>query len=98
MPQFNNVSVEEAQAKSSTGKRAELLQEYSDYLDQLKPGGAGSLKVGPGETTQAVRRRLGAAAKAAGKPLAIRRTADTIFFWIVEGDGRRRRGRPRKQV
>jgi hypothetical protein len=98
MPQFSNVSVEEAQAKSATGKRSELLHEYMGYLEQLRPGGAGSLSVGPGETTQAVRRRLSAAAKATGKQLAIRRTADTIYFWVAEGNGRRRRGRPRKQA
>ena len=98
MPQFSNVSVGEAQAKSATGKRAVLLREYMGYIDRLQPGGAGSLRIGPGETTQAVRRRLGAAAKATGKSLAIRRTEDTIFFWVAQGDGRRRRGRPRKQV
>ena len=98
MPQFNSLSVGEAQARSATGKRAELLQEYMGYLNQVQPGGAGSLRVGPGETTQAIRRRLGAAAEAMGTHLTIRRTDDTIYFWVTEGNGRRRRGRPRKQV
>ncbi len=98
MPQFINLSVEEAQAKSATGKRAELLNEYMGYLSRLQPNGAGSLRVGPGETTQAVRRRLGAAARVMGIRLTIRRTADTIYFWTTEGNGRRRRGRPRKQL
>ena len=96
MPQFSSLSVGEAQAKSATGKRAELLTEYIGYLRQLQPGGAGSLRVGPGETTQALRRRLGAAARAVDTRLTIRRTADTIYFWATEGNGRRKRGRPRK--
>ena len=97
MPQFNAVPMEEARARSATGKRAELLNEYMTYLNQLLPGTAGSLRIGPGETTQAVRRRLGAAAAAMGIGLTVRRTADTVYFWPTEGNGRRRRGRPRKQ-
>ena len=87
----------EAQARAVTGKRADLLNEYMGYLNQLLPGTAGSLRVGPGETTQAVRRRLTAAATAMGTSLTVRRTADTVYFWVTEGSGRRRRGRPRKQ-
>ena len=97
MPQFSAVSIEEAQAKSATGKRAELLHEYMGYVSQVQLGGAGSLRVGPGETTQAVRRRLTAATQAMGTSLTVRRTADTVYFWVAQGNGRRRRGRPRKQ-
>ena len=97
MPQFNPISMEEAQVRAVTGKRADLLNEYMGYLNQLLPGTAGGLRVGPGETTQAVRRRLTAAATAMGTSLTVRRTADTVYFWVIEGNGRRRRGRPRKQ-
>lgn len=49
-----------------------------------------------GETTANVRRRIGAAARAAGHTLTIRRTGDAAYFG-VEGrraaSGRRRRGR-----
>ena len=97
MPQFSAVSIDEARAKPATGKQAELVNEYMGYLNQLLPGTAGSLRIGPGETTQAVRRRLTAAATAMGTSLTVRRTADTVYFWVTEGNGRRRRGRPRKQ-
>ncbi|MCY4582774.1 MAG: hypothetical protein OXE50_08265, partial [Chloroflexi bacterium] len=57
------------------------------------PGRAGRPPRGEGETTQALRRRLNAAAEARGTSLDIRRTASAVYFW---GGDRRRRGRPRK--
>ena len=48
-----------------------------------------------GETTNAVRRRLGAAALALGKTLTIRKAENTVYFWIETGNGRRRGRRPR---
>ncbi|MDA1096714.1 MAG: hypothetical protein O3B84_05600 [Chloroflexi bacterium] len=96
MPQFRTVSLDEARTKPASGKRAELLQEYAGYLDRLTAGQAGSLKAAPGETTQAIRRRLGAAAKSAGKQISVRRSEDTIYFWIADERGPRKRGRPRK--
>ncbi len=79
--------------ESATGKRAALLQEYVGYIERVAPGEAGKLEAGEGETTQAIRRRLNAAATALGKRLEFRRTADTVYFWLSDG---RRRGRPRK--
>ena len=93
MPTFALLTIPEAQARSATGKRAELLQEYMDYLVRGPVGQAGQLRAGAGETTNAVRRRLGAAAKATGKTLVIRRSNDTVFFWVQPGNGRRRRTR-----
>jgi hypothetical protein len=95
MPKFDLVPMSEAEAKSTTGKRAELVQEYMGYLNQLQEGQAGRLRASEGETPAAVRRRLGTAAKLAGKDLVIRRTGEDIYFWVQPG-GRRRRGRPRK--
>ena len=99
MPKFELVSVEEATMKSATQKRAQIVKEYLSYILQLKEGQAGKLQPAEGEKVAAVRRRLGIAAKAAGKELAIRRVGDEIYFWVKSKDkGRpKRRGRkPRK--
>ena len=95
MPRLDIVPIEEARGKSASGgKRAQILQEYQDYIDQLKSGQAGRLVAGAGETTATVRRRIGAAARAAGKKLTIRRAGDGVYFWVERqrsGNGRRRR-------
>ncbi len=99
MPKFELVSLEEATMKSATGRQAQITREYLGYIQQLKEGQAGKLQPGEGEKVAAVRRRLGIAAKAAGKDLAIKRVGDEIYFWVKSQDkGRpRRRGRrPRK--
>ena len=93
MPTFALLTIPEAQARSATGKRAQLLHEYMDYLQRVPTGQAGQLQAGAGETTNAVRRRLGAAAKATGKTLVMRRSDDTVYFWVQPGNGRRRRTR-----
>lgn len=91
MPRFEALSLAEAQARSATGKRAQLLNEYTRYLESVPAGEAGQLRAGAGETLNAVRRRLGAAAKAAGKTIAIRRSDDVVYFWVQAKNGRRRR-------
>ena len=93
MPTFSTLPIGEARARSATGKRAALLQEYVGYIERVAPGEAGKLETTEGETTQAIRRRLNAAAKALGKRLEFRRTNNAVYFWPSEG---RRRGRPRK--
>ena len=95
MPTVSLVSIGEARAKTATGKRAALLQEYVGYVQSVAPGEAGMLEAGEGETTQAIRRRLTAAAEALGKNLEGRRSASAVYFWASEG---RRRGRPRKNL
>ena len=95
MPTFDIISVGEARSRSASGKRAALIQEYIGYIQRVAPGEAGRLTVSEGETTQAVRRRLNAAAEALGMSLDVRRTANAVYFW---GADRRRRGRPRKTV
>jgi hypothetical protein len=47
-----------------------------------------------GDTSAAVKRRLGTAAKLKGKQLVVKRVDDDIYFWEVETQ--KRRGRPRK--
>ena len=98
MPRFDIVPIAEVRVKSaSEGKRAQILQEYRGYIDQLTSGQAGRLVAVAGETTATVRRRLGDAARAAGHKLTIRRAGDEVYFWAVEkrraANGRRRRGR-----
>ncbi len=95
MPKLDIVPIEDARVKTtsesaSRRKRAQILQEYLGYIDQLKSGRAGRLVASAGETTATVRRRIGAAARAAGKNLTIRRAGDEVYFWTAE---RRRRGR-----
>jgi hypothetical protein len=94
VPEFRLVSIAEAHAETATeGKRALLLREYIGYIEQLKRGQAGTLRPAEGESVAAVRRRLGKAAKAAGKDLVMKRSGDEVVFW----EARRRPGRPRKQ-
>ncbi len=102
MPKLDIVPIEEARGKTttesaSTRKRAQILQEYRGYIDQLTSGQAGRLVANAGETTSTVRRRIGAAARSAGHKLTIRRAGDEVYFWTVErrraANGRRRRGK-----
>ena len=95
MPTFSTLLIGEARARAATGKRAALLQEYVGYIQRVTAGEAGKLEAGEGETTQAIRRRLNAAAEALGKQLEFRRTETTVYFWSSDG---RRRGRPRKNL
>jgi hypothetical protein len=92
MPRFEVVSLADAEINSSTGKRAEIMKEYLGYIGQLPKGKAGRLQVSQAETAGAVRRRLGAAARMAGKSLVIRRTNDEIYFWVRSAAGKSSRG------
>ncbi len=94
MPSFERVSLEEARMLTATGKRAERLREYTQFIQQVGPSGAGKLSPDEGESSMAVRRRLTQAAKASGKSIAIRRLDDIVYFWLDENP--RPRGRPRK--
>ena len=97
MPKLDVIPIEDAKAKSASGgKRAQILQEYRGYIDQLKGGEAGRLVASAGETTATVRRRLGAAARESRKNLTIKRAGDEVYFWAAErrksGNGRRKGG------
>ena len=97
MPTLEVVTLQEAKRELSlTGKRGAIIRQYIDYINQLG-GQAGKLTPDEGETTAAVRRRLGAAAELLGKKLVVNRQGTTVFFW-EEGAGPapRRRGRRRK--
>ncbi len=90
MPRFETLPVDEAQFNSMTSKRARIMREYMAFIEQVPEGHAGKLDPAEGETTNAVRRRLGAAASALGKALTIRRVENSVYFWTATGNGRRR--------
>ncbi len=98
MPKFEVLSKSEAELKTATGKRAELTKEYLGYIQGLRKDQAGKLTAtGDGESIASVRRRLGSAARAAGKDLVIKRTGNDLYFWLANRvPNGRRRGRPRK--
>ena len=98
MPTLEIVSLQDAKRDLSLiGKRGAIVRQYMDYIDQLEAGQAGKLTPDEGETTAALRRRLGAAADLLGKKLIVNRQGNTVFFW-EEGKGPtpRRRGRRRR--
>ena len=96
MPEFELVSRQEAMARSDTGKRSQVIREYVEHVECLGPDQAGRVTLSPGETMATVRRRLGAAIKATGKNVRIRRVGGDIYFW--EEPVKRRGGRPRKNA
>ena len=57
------------------------LKQYEAYVKKVPAGGTGRLTPGKRETPAAVRRRLGAAAKALGVQLKVKRVGDRVFFW-----------------
>ena len=97
MPTLEVVSLQEARLELSlTGKRGVMMRQYMDYIGQLETGQAGKLIPDEGETTAAIRRRLGAAAELLGKSLVVNRQGDVVYFWEKASGSPRRRGRPRK--
>ena len=98
MPQLNVLPIDQAKNDSATGKRAQIIREYLEIIESVPAGKAGQLTASPDETLSAIRRRLGAAARQAGTALIIKRTKQSIYFWVDSGDGRRRRGRPPKRT
>ena len=98
MPTIEVVSLQDAQLELSlTGKRGVMMRQYMDFIGQLEAGQAGKLIPEEGETTAAIRRRLGAAAQLLGKSLVVNRLGDVVFFWEeASSPAPRRRGRPRK--
>ncbi len=85
MPQFELITQAEAVTKTTTGRRAKLVQEYLGYIEQLRADQAGRLKASGSESLAAVRRRLGTAARSANKDLVVRRVGDEVLFWLRGG-------------
>ena len=82
MPGFRRVPREEASNRRPAVSPALLrLKQYQGYIKKVAPGGTGRLTPAKGETPAAVRRRLGAAARALGVKLTVKRVGDQVFFW-----------------
>ena len=82
MPAFRRVQRDEASGKRPAVSPALLrLKQYQGYIKKVPAGETGRLTPGKGETPAAVRRRLGAAAKALGVRLTLKRVGDQVFFW-----------------
>lgn len=92
MSRLTIVPVEEAMARTASGKRAKIIHKYTGYIRQLESGQAGMLAATEEESAIAIRRRLNQAAKADGVELIIKRSGDDVYFWFPT----RRKGRPRK--
>lgn len=92
MPQFTTTSLEEAKRLTRGGKRQKALADYIEIIGRLASGEAGKAVPSAGETLSTVRRRVGDAARMSGREIEIRRTDDSVYFWLKES---RRRGRPR---
>ena len=92
MSKLEIVPIEEAMARTASGKRAKIIHEYLGYIRELQSGQAGKLTASEDESAIAIRRRLNQAAKTGGVELVIKRSGDDVYFWT----NARRRGRPRK--
>ena len=92
------VSLQDAQFELFlTGKRGVVMRQYMDYIGRLETGQAGKLTPEAAETTAAIRRRLGAAAKVLGKNLVVNTQGNVVFFWgESSASAPQRRGRARK--
>ncbi len=98
IPTFNEVPLQEARLKTSTGRTAQVNKEYMGYIEQLTKGQAGRLQPGEGETVANVRRRLGVAAQLSGKDMTIKRQWDEVYFWVQPNPRLRRQLRRYQSV
>ena len=82
MPGFRRVSKGEVSNRRPAANPAILrLKQYQGYIKKVAPGLTGRLTPDKGETPAAVRRRLGAAARALGVQLTVKRVGDRVYFW-----------------
>jgi hypothetical protein len=81
MPEFETVSLQEAQLRTVSGRQGKFIKEYASYIQQLPQGQAGKLTVGVQEKHPTVRRRLVTAAKALGINIIIKRSGNDLYFW-----------------
>jgi hypothetical protein len=81
MPDFEIVSLHEAQFRTISRRQGKFLNQYADYIHQLSSGQAGKLSPVGKEKPATIRRRLQAAATALGTKLIIKRSGENIYFW-----------------
>ncbi len=98
MTAFETIPLQEAMLKTSTGRRAQLAQEYLGYIEQLPEGQAGRLQPGDGKSVATVRRRLGVAAKLSGQDITIKRQGNEVYFWVQPNPRLRRQLRRSQSV
>ncbi len=91
MPKFHIVPTTEVPQRKVASREAAVRAEYVGYIDKIGRTHAGKLTPSEGETTQALRRRLGAAAKHTGKSWSSSATARTSTSGASRAAGRRRR-------
>jgi hypothetical protein len=98
MPEFEVIPLNQALIESASGRRRQAAREYLPYIERLGEGQAGKLRLTEGEKIASVKRRLGDAARLAGKDLTVKRAGDTLYFWPEMGRAapKKRRGRPPK--
>ena len=85
MPRFEFLSIRDARVDLALkGSRGEILREYMGYIEQIDPEHAGKLTAAEGESTAAIRRRLGAAAQLLEKSLEVTRFGRVVYFWEGE--------------
>lgn len=94
MPTFEFLSTRDAHLELTLrGKRGAVMREYMGYIEQVEAGNAGKLTAVEGETTAAIRRRLGAAADLLERSLVVTRDGVVVYFWEGEEERPRRRRR-----
>ena len=81
MPKFSVVPTARVPQRQRARREEAARAEYVGYINQVGRTKAGKLTPSEGETTQALRRRLGTAAKHAGKELVVKRNGQDIYFW-----------------
>jgi hypothetical protein len=100
MPEFETVSLKEAQFRTLPGRRGKFMNEYASYILTLPTGQAGKLHLVENEKPATIRRWLTQAAQALDTKLIIKRSGSELYFWKengVEEQPRPRRGRRRRQ-
>jgi len=96
VPKFDTIPLVDAMRQ--TAKGSTVVDQYLGYIRSVGAGQAGRLSLGAGETTRAVKIRLGKAAKVAQIVLTVNQIGEDIYFWPKDAVARRRGGRPRKVV
>ena len=81
MPGFRRVPREEVSGRPAASPALRRLKQYQGYIKKVAPGVTGRLTPSKGETPAAVRRRLGAAARALDIKLTVKRVGERVFFW-----------------
>jgi hypothetical protein len=94
MPEFETISLHEAQLRTIPGHQGRFLDEYASYIKKLTPGQAGKLHILEQENPLTIRRRLVVTAKVLGVPITIKRSRQEVYFWI-EGWEEEKPGRKR---